>query len=237
MGGLDARYLISKLGYGTKVASLTTISTPHRGSPLADVALGLTESSILSESEAFEAIVEIVGQTDTAALDRIVQDDFDGPIDLIIDDASHFVSETRISFNALFSRLRPGGVYLVEDWSWAHRMEPGLIADRPASLFRNRREAGSLHRPGYSPRAVRRGQHIPSRRRGGEPQTPGAASHGDVGGPGPGELEAADLPAGRALRREPRRPQVLPTRARIAASESSGTAAISCRVYASLGIA
>ena len=74
MGGLDARYLISKLGYGTKVASLTTISTPHRGSPLADVALGLTESSILSESEAFEAIVEIVGQTDTAALDRALVD-------------------------------------------------------------------------------------------------------------------------------------------------------------------
>lgn len=38
MGGLDARYLISTLGYGDKVASLTTISTPHRGSPVADEA-------------------------------------------------------------------------------------------------------------------------------------------------------------------------------------------------------
>ena len=74
MGGLDVRYLISKLGYATKVASLTTISTPHRGSPLADVALGLTESSILSESEAVDAIVEIVGQTDTAALNRALVD-------------------------------------------------------------------------------------------------------------------------------------------------------------------
>jgi triacylglycerol lipase len=39
MGGLDSRYLISKLGYGDRVASLTTISTPHRGSAIADVLL------------------------------------------------------------------------------------------------------------------------------------------------------------------------------------------------------
>lgn len=74
MGGLDARYMISKLGYAGKVASLTTISTPHRGSPLADVALGLTESSILSESEAFDAILEVLGETNRAALDRALVD-------------------------------------------------------------------------------------------------------------------------------------------------------------------
>ncbi len=40
-GGLDSRYMISKLGMGEKVASLTTISTPHRGSAFADVATRL----------------------------------------------------------------------------------------------------------------------------------------------------------------------------------------------------
>jgi triacylglycerol lipase len=35
-GGLDSRYMIWKYGYGSKVASLTTISTPHQGSELAD---------------------------------------------------------------------------------------------------------------------------------------------------------------------------------------------------------
>lgn len=35
-GGLDARYAISTLGMGEYVASLTTISTPHQGSALAD---------------------------------------------------------------------------------------------------------------------------------------------------------------------------------------------------------
>jgi triacylglycerol lipase len=36
-GGLDSRYLIWKYGYGDKVASLTTVSTPHHGTELADL--------------------------------------------------------------------------------------------------------------------------------------------------------------------------------------------------------
>jgi triacylglycerol lipase len=36
MGGLDARYLISHLAMANRVRSLTTISTPHRGTYLAD---------------------------------------------------------------------------------------------------------------------------------------------------------------------------------------------------------
>lgn len=39
MGGLDARYLISKMGMAPRIASLTTISSPHRGSSLAQMAL------------------------------------------------------------------------------------------------------------------------------------------------------------------------------------------------------
>jgi len=36
MGGLDARYMIHKLGMADRVAALLTITTPHRGSPYAD---------------------------------------------------------------------------------------------------------------------------------------------------------------------------------------------------------
>lgn len=36
MGGLDARYMLAKLGMEKRVAALVTISTPHRGSPYAD---------------------------------------------------------------------------------------------------------------------------------------------------------------------------------------------------------
>lgn len=35
-GGIESRYMITKLGMADKVASLTTIATPHRGSPLAN---------------------------------------------------------------------------------------------------------------------------------------------------------------------------------------------------------
>lgn len=40
MGGLDARHMIVDLGMADRVASLTTIGTPHRGTILADHVLG-----------------------------------------------------------------------------------------------------------------------------------------------------------------------------------------------------
>jgi len=45
-GGLDARVITSPhgLGYGDRVASVTTIATPHRGSKVADLVLGLLKN-------------------------------------------------------------------------------------------------------------------------------------------------------------------------------------------------
>lgn len=37
MGGLDSRYMISNLSMRSKVASLTTLNSPHRGSPIANI--------------------------------------------------------------------------------------------------------------------------------------------------------------------------------------------------------
>ncbi|HEX9399828.1 MAG TPA: alpha/beta fold hydrolase [Anaeromyxobacter sp.] len=45
MGGLDARFALARLGLGRKVASLVTIGTPHRGTPLADAGHGLASRS------------------------------------------------------------------------------------------------------------------------------------------------------------------------------------------------
>jgi hypothetical protein len=67
-------------------------------------------------------------QTDKARLRTIVETEFDGPLDLVIDDASHLYRQTRASFEALFPLLRPGGLYIIEDWSWGHC--PELIAPR-----------------------------------------------------------------------------------------------------------
>ena len=62
-----------------------------------------------------------VNQSNVKELQQIVHQEFQGKeIDLVVDDASHFLDETRSSFNALFPFLRPGGAYVIEDWPWAH---------------------------------------------------------------------------------------------------------------------
>lgn len=64
MGGLDARDVVSALGYGDRVASITTISTPHRGSRVADVSLGLVEGAREDALEAFGKLVDREGPID-----------------------------------------------------------------------------------------------------------------------------------------------------------------------------
>jgi SAM-dependent methyltransferase len=77
-----------------------------------------------------------VDQADRARLAAIVAEDFeDRALDLVVDDCSHLYAETRASFNELFPRLRPDGLYVIEDWPWAHTplgMEPleGLFPDQ-----------------------------------------------------------------------------------------------------------
>lgn len=44
MGGLDIRYALSKLDVAENVASLTTVSTPHRGTSLAELTLKTPEA-------------------------------------------------------------------------------------------------------------------------------------------------------------------------------------------------
>ncbi len=58
MGGVDSRYLISTMGYGDRVASLTTISSPHRGTNIADATLSLTPSIA---DKALDALLEAIG--------------------------------------------------------------------------------------------------------------------------------------------------------------------------------
>jgi triacylglycerol lipase len=50
LGGLDARYALAKLGLASRVRALVTIGTPHRGTPVADLAtngaLGIARKGI-----------------------------------------------------------------------------------------------------------------------------------------------------------------------------------------------
>lgn len=72
----------------------------------------------------FEDVVRVHGsfdQADRARLAELVRTEFgDEPLDLVVDDCSHIYEPTWASFNELFPRLRPGGLYVIEDWAWAH---------------------------------------------------------------------------------------------------------------------
>jgi predicted O-methyltransferase YrrM len=75
-------------------------------------------------------------QADESALRRIVEHELQGELDLVIDDASHRYDLTKRSFEILYPLLRGGGLYVIEDWAWAHlpsyQQQDAPFADRPA---------------------------------------------------------------------------------------------------------
>jgi predicted O-methyltransferase YrrM len=69
-------------------------------------------------------------QDDRGRLAQIIDQDFGGVIDLVVDDASHFYDQTKASFEIAFPKVRPGGLYIIEDWTWSfHASYQG--ADHP----------------------------------------------------------------------------------------------------------
>ena len=119
---------------GGSTALIALVSDPHRiaalelsSTPVAALA-ALIERRGLSESvRPFYG----VDQGDRERLASIVDGEFGAePLDLVIDDASHQLDETRASFETLFPRLRPGGCYVIEDWNWQMQIRYG-IAGRP----------------------------------------------------------------------------------------------------------
>jgi cephalosporin hydroxylase len=69
-------------------------------------------------------------QADKKRLRELVTSEFQGRLDLVIDDCSHIYAPTKASFEALFPLLTPGGWYFVEDWDWAHQ-PPSVIRKIP----------------------------------------------------------------------------------------------------------
>ena len=62
-------------------------------------------------------------QNDRPALEMIARENFKGEdrsLDLVIDDGAHRYEPCKNSLNVFLPLLRPGGVYIIEDWGWAH---------------------------------------------------------------------------------------------------------------------
>ena len=75
-------------------------------------------------------------QGDKPRLHKLVAEDLDGKLDMVIDDAGHMYDSTLASFEALFPLVRPGGVYIIEDWSWNH-WEDHMPAGHPWAGLRS----------------------------------------------------------------------------------------------------
>ena len=76
LGGLDARYAISKLGLSARVRSLVTIGTPHRGTPIADVAASMVLRKLI---RALGMPLHALDWLSTASLARFNDDVVDAP--------------------------------------------------------------------------------------------------------------------------------------------------------------
>ncbi|MBS2021291.1 MAG: hypothetical protein JST92_02700, partial [Deltaproteobacteria bacterium] len=57
-GGLDARYLITQLGYASRTRALITIGTPHHGTQVADIIFGILPGSV---AHATDVVLNVVG--------------------------------------------------------------------------------------------------------------------------------------------------------------------------------
>jgi triacylglycerol lipase len=77
MGGLDARVLISMPGMAERVLSLTTIATPHHGSPIANAVVRKTEPWLPQILEKLDIDVRATADLTTEACEQrnqVVQD-------------------------------------------------------------------------------------------------------------------------------------------------------------------
>lgn len=72
-GGLESRYMITKLNMAHKVASLTTVATPHRGSSIADIVMGKIKSDKKIIVKLINLLAKILGDKKPDSYDAGLQ--------------------------------------------------------------------------------------------------------------------------------------------------------------------
>ncbi len=119
------------IAYGGSVALLATLAQPTR---LVAIELATERQPVLDafiESRGLDDRVHLhygVDQADRHRLREIMEIEFGGEqLDVVVDDASHLYRETLVTFETLFPLLRPGGDYIIEDWSCDHGIRTLLI--------------------------------------------------------------------------------------------------------------
>lgn len=64
-----------------------------------------------------------LSQDNSDRITTILQDDFGGQVDFVVDDASHWYEYSKSTFQTVFPYLKPGGYYFIEDWSWSFQRD------------------------------------------------------------------------------------------------------------------
>ncbi len=123
----NANVLELGIDQGASTALLALIMTPRRmlAVDLAPTPVAALDSFL--QAHDLQSSIRThwgVDQADDAVMNEVVVTTFgDEPLDLVIDDASHLLAPTKASFELLFPRIRPGGLFIIEDWSLDHEQE------------------------------------------------------------------------------------------------------------------
>ena len=123
----DADMIELGIDQGASTAMLALLFRPRRLAAF-DIAPGPIDAldALLADRGLSERIRLhwAVDQSDTTTMRSLVDAFFgDTPLDLVIDDASHRLAPTRASFELLFPCVRPGGLFIIEDWSHDHQRD------------------------------------------------------------------------------------------------------------------
>jgi predicted O-methyltransferase YrrM len=110
---------------GGSAAFLQLIAKPERllAVELSPDRVEILDRFIATEGLERSLVVEYgVDQANTALVRKLATEHLGAGrcIDLVIDDASHLLAPSRTSFETLFPLLRPGGLYIIEDYASLH---------------------------------------------------------------------------------------------------------------------
>jgi triacylglycerol lipase len=138
MGGLDGRYLIDRNFHGLsdpgRIASLTTLSTPHRGSPVADLVVGpIPDGPQRLVYDAISRTIDLFG-IPTGALANLTMESASRVPDVV---QTHPHIRYRSYFGAGRPGLLPTSLILAATHNYTHlvsgQVNDGVVAQDSAS--------------------------------------------------------------------------------------------------------
>jgi predicted O-methyltransferase YrrM len=117
---------------GGSTVLLSELTAPEK---LVSIELSPEPVALLTDYIEARGLTEVVrpyfgvDQADRKRVAAIARNEFAGrPLDLVIDDASHRYAPSMATFETLFPLVRPGGLYLLEDWRWAHQFADAMAS-------------------------------------------------------------------------------------------------------------